>query len=247
MLKHTKSRHKSHPAINSSKRKKIWKIFAIRDTDQHGDILCSLCKQPTLYEDDSNDYNLEIGHINVQKPEYELYYNSNNEINLTPQHSICNKRLQGTSFYQKHEPTLIKTLRNNITWSKSKSTYNKEKVLDLLDMDSSSIQNKKTKLYTTLCQKYLNEIFSSKNPPNSILFETAENDITGLCKKINNFGSTYTVRRHLKAICNRLFTQYVIENNPDGLDTIRLMRPDEKIENNSFVDLFRSSEGGGLG
>jgi|APSaa5957512535_1039671.scaffolds.fasta_scaffold13954_6 hypothetical protein len=214
----------AHDPINKSQRKKIWILFQKRDVINN-ELNCTLCNQPELFEDSSNEYKMTIGHLNIRKYKYKKYYNSNHEANLTPQHNICNQRLQGVDFYMKHEGKLIATLEKNIAWSIKLQTVKKERVIDLLG-NSSDIQNEKSRLYDGVCEKYLHTVL--QNPNDEIPVNMAKDDISGICKNLYKFGDPVSVVRHLRIICNRFNMLYVIEENSDRVQIIRQMRKDER-------------------
>ncbi len=238
MHKLTSTKKKSHPPINSSKSKKTWKLFKIRDIDDQDEIICTLCDQPIIF-DDTNDYQMTIGHINYPSPEYENIYNTNDEVNLTPQHSRCNKLLQGKDFYNQHKDKLLKTLQKNIAFSKSQQKHKLEFSRDnsVLE-DSSSIQDKKSKIYDATCEQYLSEYLV--NPTSKIEFDTAKNDITGIVQSKYGFGSEVSTKRHLIKTCSRFVLKYVIEPNEDSIKIIRLMRSDEKEQYKFHLNRFEN-------
>lgn len=213
-----------HDPINKSHRKKIWILFTKRDTIDN-ELLCTLCDQPESFDDTNNDYKMTIGHLNIQKPKYKKYRGSNHEANLTPQHNLCNQRLQGADFYLRHEHILIKVIEKNIAWSTRLQTVKKERVIDLL-ANSSDIQDEKSRLYDGVCEKYLHTVLN--NPNDEIPFTMAKDDISGICKNLYKFGDPISVTRHLRIICNRFNMLYVIEENSDRVQIIRLMRKDER-------------------
>ena len=213
-----------HPPINKSHRKKIWSLFNKRDIVDD-EILCTVCYQPEYFDENDDSYKMTIGHLNIVKRRYKKYYNSNHEANLTPQHNICNQRLQGADFYLKHEHILIKVIEKNIAWSTRLQTVKKERVIDLL-ANSSDIQDEKSRLYDGVCEKYLHTVLN--NPSDEIPFTMTKDDISGICKNLYKFGDPISVTRHLRIICNRFNMLYVIEENSDRVQVIRLMRKDER-------------------
>ena len=231
-------RKKPHESINSSKAKKIWKLFKIRDIDNEGELICTLCQQGVHY-DDTKDYQLTIGHINYPSPEHENLFNSNDEVNLTPQHSRCNNLLQGKAYYKQHMPQLLEILKKNIEFSKSHQRTKLEFSRDnsVLE-DSSTIQNEKSKGYDAKCEQYLSTYLIEVTT--RIPFSVARDDIVGLCYDAFGFGNTVTVARHLKEACNRFRLRYVLEADEDSIDVIRLMRREEKEKYQAQLDLFKN-------
>jgi len=227
---------KSHDPINKSHRKKIWTLFLKRDQINNL-IQCTLCNMPEMLDDNTNDYKMTIGHLNIQRSKYSKYYNSNHEANLTPQHNICNQRLNGLDFYEKHEHILIKVFKSNLAWSTSLSTVRKEKVVELLT-ESSDITDEKSRLYDGICEKYLHLVL--KTHTDEIPFSIAKEDISGICKSQYNFGSSFSVTRHLKTMCNRFNLLYVLEENSDRVKIIRLMRKDERALASSILKQFKT-------
>ena len=213
-----------HVPINKSHRKKIWNLFSKRDTINN-ELLCTVCDQPEDFDEGDDDYKLTIGHLNIRKDKYRKYFNSNHEANLTPQHKICNQRLEGSDFYIKNEPILIKVIEKNIAWSVKLHTVKKERVIDLL-ASSSEIQDEKSRLYDGVCEKYLHSVLQNSN--DEIPFTMAKDDISGICKNQYKFGDPVSVSRHLRIICNRFNMLYVIEENSDRVQIIRQMRKDER-------------------
>ncbi len=215
----------------------------MRDKNQNGVIICTLCGQPEEYNDDdgNNDYKLTIGHINYPSPEYEHLYNSNDEVNLTPQHSRCNRLLQGRDFYADKKANLLETLKKNIEFSKSKKMYNLEFARqNSVTDDPSSVQNRKSKKYDSVCGQYLTEYLDADT--DKIPWDTAVHDIEGICMSNFGFGNSVSVARHLKKICNRFYMRYVTEEDENGTDYIRKMRPDERQKMGKNLDKFRTDK-----
>ena len=214
----------------------------MRDADQKGDIICTLCGQPEEFDDDgNNDYKLTIGHINYPSSEYRHLRNSNDEVNLTPQHYRCNRLLEGSDFYDGSKDKLLETLKKNIEFSKSKKMYNLEfaRQHSMTD-DPSSVQNRKSKIYDSLCAQYLTDCLDADT--GKISWDAAVHDIEGICMSKFRFGNSVSVARHLKKLCSRFYIRYVTEEDENGIDYIRKMRPDEKQKMRKILDKFKTDK-----
>lgn len=239
MKRLTTTKRKTHPPINSSKRKKTWNLFRLRDVNKDNEIICTVCQQPEIVGD--KDYKLTIGHINVQSSKYEKYFNTNDEVNLTPQHAICNNRLKGRDFYRKNNALLMQILEKNIEWSLSQLSFKKEfQERHTVSEDSSSAQNKKSNIYDAKCEQYLDEIL--KTELTKVEFETAENDISSICQSIHGFGNQVSIRRHLKKICSPFYLKFITEKNEDSVEVIRLMRKEERQAYSLMLEKFKNNQ-----